>query len=188
MVSVPDPSIFVKEKIRPRFAFLLDAPKGQKIRAAIVVSALAALGYVFNSQYGLFLDSSELRCMPEQLYLGYPRNEVLHRGDVVSYRANNRMMLGLMTGRRLAKIVAGLPGDHVVSNEAGFYINGELVGKRNPETLRRLQAIGKTPLNIDQVLQPGELFVVGTLPRSFDSRYWGILSDASVDRQLKAIY
>ena len=187
MLKAFDPAVFARDVVRPHLAFLLDAPRRQLFKAAALALFIGACGVALKSEYGLFYDPQETRCMPEKLFVGFPRHEVLVRGDIVSYRANSRMMLDLMTGRRLGKIVAAVPGDRVVSNASGAYVNGVLVGHRNATTLKNIAAKGKSPVDINKVLQPGELFVIGTLPRSFDSRYWGVLRDESVDRQLKAI-
>lgn len=188
MWTFPHPAVILRDRILPRLDFLIKAPKRELLRAAAIVAVLGLLGLIFNSQFGIFLDVAETRCMPERVYLGYPRTETLNRGDIVSFRANNRVMLDLFTGHRIAKIIAGVPGDRVVSNGDGAFVNGVKVGERNPISLKNLALKGKEPVNMDRILQPGELFVVGTLPRSFDSRYWGVLPEANVDRLVKALF
>ena len=179
---------FMKVKILPQLDFLVKAPRSEWIRAAAVIAAIGLFGLMFNTRFGIFLDVAETRCLPERVYVGYPRTTNLDRGGIVSFRAHNRVMFDLMTGNRIAKLIAGDPGDHVISNKDGAFVNGVMVGERNPTTLKNLAAKGKTPIDMDRVLQPGELFVVGTLPRSFDSRYWGVLPEASVDRLVKALF
>lgn len=178
----------VAKKVHARLQFLIKAPRRELLRAAAVVSVLGLAGLAFNTQFGIFLDLAETRCLPERVYLGYPRSETLNRGDIVSFRANNRLMLDLLTGNRIAKIVAAVPGDYVVSNESGAFVNGVQVAQRNPASLANLASKGKAPINVDRVLEAGELFVVGTLPRSFDSRYWGVLPESNVDRLVKALF
>lgn len=187
MRRLPDPTQLLAVYVRPRLAFLIDAPRSTLFKAAFVVGLSALVGLSFSTGFGLFLATAEMRCMPERLYVGFPRNEVLRKGDLVSYRANSKMMLGLMTGSRVGKMVVGVPGDRVVSNSKGVRINGVLVGVRNPISMGNLAKLGKEPVDVDKVLAPGELFVMGTLPRSFDSRYWGVLKDEAVDRQLKGL-
>ena len=171
-----------------KLRFLTHAPKREYRRAGIVIIAIAVFGWMFNTHFGLYLDLSEIRCMPEHLYAGYPRTDApLKAGDVVSFKASNRVMLDLMTGKRIAKIVAATAGDHVVSNENGVWINGKPVLERNPISLEKLAEKHKTPVNLNKVLEPGELFVIGTLPRSFDSRYWGVLPERYVDRKVLPI-
>lgn len=180
-------SSLFQTRFLPRLSFLTHAPKRELFKGGLVTVSIALFGLMFNTQFGLFLDLNEARCMPERLYVGFPRTQSLRHGDIVSFRADNRMMFDLMTGSRVAKIVAAMPGDHVVSNEEGAYVNGVLVAERNPISLQNLADKGKTPINLDRVLEEGEIFVVGTLPRSFDSRYWGVMPESRVDRLVKAI-
>jgi len=181
------PVSFVRESVLPHFAFLFNASQRELITAGSIVAILGALGLVFNTQYGVFLDMAETRCLPEYLYVGYPREAELKRGDVVSFKANDQIMFNIMTGKRIAKMIAGMPGDHVVSNSSGLFINGKFIAKRHPISLKNLAAKGKQPMDMDRVLAPGELVVIGTLPRSFDSRYWGVLPASTVDRMVKPI-
>ena len=177
-----------KENKLRHLDFLFKATRPELIRAGAVVLVFGIFGLMFNTQFGVFLDLSETRCMPEHVYLGYPRRDELERGDIVSFRASNRIMFDLMSGKRIAKIIAGVAGDYVTSNENGAFVNGVKVGERNPISLQNLNAKNKSPINMDRVLLPGELFLVGTLPRSFDSRYWGVASALSVDRLILPIF
>ncbi|TXH34438.1 MAG: hypothetical protein E6Q94_04705 [Burkholderiaceae bacterium] len=185
--TVRSPVSFVRKAVLPHFAFLFRATRRELITAGTVVVMLGSAGLFFNTQYGMFLDMAETRCLPEHLYLGYPRDAELKRGDVVSFKANDRIMFNIMTGKRIAKVIAGMPGDHVVSNSSGLFINGKFIAKRHPTSLKNLAAKGKQPVDIDRVLAPGELVVIGTLPRSFDSRYWGVLPASTVDRMVKPL-
>lgn len=187
MSTLRSPVKFVRESVLPHFAFLFEATQKELITAGTVVAMLGAVGLVFNTQYGMFLDIAETRCLPEHLYLGYPREAELKRGDVVSFKANDRIMFNIMTGKRIAKVVAGMQGDHVVSNSSGLFINGKFIAKRHPTSLKNLAAKGKKPVDMDRVLATGELVVIGTLPRSFDSRYWGVLPASTVDRMVKPL-
>jgi conjugal transfer pilin signal peptidase TrbI len=170
-----------------RLQFLVEVPRRDLQRALLVAMVIGFFGWVFNTRFGLFLDVAETRCMPERLYLGYPMARNIQRGDVVSFKADNRMMFDLMTGYRITKIVAAMPGDHVRSSEAGVFINGQKVAERHPQSLDRLTQLNKVPIDLDRVLMAGEIFVLGTLPRSFDSRYWGVIPEARVDKFVKAL-
>ena len=176
------------KRVLARLDFLIHAPRRELIKAAAVVAGLTALGLFFSSQYGVFIDLAETRCMPEYVYLGYPKAAVLQRGDIVSFVATDKTMLGLFAGHRMAKIIAGLPGDYIVTGSDGVFVNGKRVAERSPKTLEKMAYRHVSSVDMSRTLQPGELFVLGTLPRSFDSRYWGALPAASVERMVKAVF
>ena len=94
----------------------------------------------------------------------------VQRGDLVVYRftgeAGRRDYPGLKD-QAFFKRVAGMPGDTVTVADRDVFVNGLLVGRAKTHTFDRrpLQPISPT------VIPPGFLYVQGTSPDSFDSRY-----------------
>jgi conjugal transfer pilin signal peptidase TrbI len=99
----------------------------------------------------------------------------------------------------MTKIVAAVPGDRLRLDHRTFAVNGVPVGvARNTDAAGRPAPLyvphpgpdgacpiaGTTPslppLTTECTLPPGTLFVLGTHGRSFDSRYWGLVTDAEV--------
>lgn len=167
--------------------FLVRVKREDKIKAAVVfaITAMAVVG--FSKFFGVFIDTSELRCLPERVYIGYPKTRDSEVGDIVSFVSTERETLGIFRGHRLAKIVMARAGDRVTSDENGVSINGKFIAIRSEISLQKLKDRKLAPLNMDRVLEPGELFVMGTMPRSFDSRYWGVVNERIVDRFVKAV-
>ena len=103
------------------------------------------------------------------VYVDYWHGPV-QRGDLVVYRftgeAGQRDYPGLKE-QAFFKRVAGMPGDTVTVAGREVFINGLLVGHAKTHTFDRrpLQPIAPT------VIPPGFLYVQGTSPDSFDSRY-----------------
>ena len=78
-------------------------------------------------------------------------------------------------------------GDKVISNDSGVFINGKFIAPRSEISVQKLKDRNVTPLSMDRVPAPGQHFIMGTLPRSFDSRYWGVIHEQDVDRFVKAV-
>jgi len=103
------------------------------------------------------------------VYVDYWHGPV-QRGDLVVYRftgeAGQRDYPGLKD-QAFFKRVAGMPGDTVTVADRDVFVNGLLVGHAKTHTFDRrpLQPIAPT------VIPPGFLYVQGTSPDSFDSRY-----------------
>jgi conjugal transfer pilin signal peptidase TrbI len=93
----------------------------------------------------------------------------LARGEFILYRFNGTAKNDYpgLADQPFFKIVAGLPGDKVVVRGRNVFINGEAVGyaKLNTFDGRPLEPIEAV------VVPPGMLYVKGTSPDSFDSRY-----------------
>ena len=84
----------------------------------------------------------------------------------------------------LTKRVACMPGERLHFDGTFYRCNGRWLGGVLRETwdhrpLRRFRFEGAIP--------PGQLFVLGAHPRSFDSRYFGLI-DASTVQRLVAVF
>lgn len=151
-------------------------------KCVLVIAAFGIFGKVF-SEYGIYLDISDLRCLPEYLYAAQPRAGArLEKGQVVSFVASRDEMMGWYSGKRIAKLLIAKEGDHVQSDESGVRINGELIAVRSNITLGKIEARKGNPVSINRILTHGEIFLMGTQPRSFDSRYWGVMQDSHIDK------
>lgn len=172
-----------------RTAFLRNASPKDWLKSAIVIGVLLGAGAA-TSSYGLYIDTDEIRCLPEILYAASPRNEKsIKHGDVVSFMAGRDEMLGLFAGKRIAKVVMAMTGDHVRSDERGVYINGAFIAgsERSPISLENMKKKGVYPVTVDAVMKKNEIFVMGTMPRSFDSRYWGVMQESHIDKFVKPL-
>lgn len=92
------------------------------------------------------------------------------RGDLVVYRftgeAGRRDYPGLRD-QAFFKRVAGVPGDSVTVVGRDVYVNGVAVGRAKTHAFDRRPLEPIAPI----VIPPGHLYVQGTNPDSFDSRY-----------------
>lgn len=164
-------SIF-KDPVRRRFAAI----------SVLVIAASLLFGSMLGANLSLtwrvLVDSQERTCLPFRVAvvkLGQPKN--LKVGDYVAMIPRGRLGMGIddmvsqNPGRRfIVKQVAGLPGDVLVVKGDEVFINGKSHGR-----LDLLQRLGKPSGAYDrqEVVPPGSYLLFGTLPRSYDSRYWG---------------
>ncbi|WP_432263217.1 signal peptidase I [Cupriavidus sp. TMH.W2] len=159
---------------RDRMRFLRNSLVG--ITLAFLVGGAGVTA--FRQNYRIGLDFTSIRCMPERIYwvkLGAPK--VVRRGDIIAFVAPSGLMLPKFDGKMIAKQVAGLPGDVVTVKNDRAYVNGKLIGD-----LILNRKLGRGPGDFDriEVVPPGKIFVIGTLPRSYDGRYWGFLDQRSL--------
>ena len=167
-----------------RIEFLRKITSKQLLGFAFGILSCAWLGHLFNESFGIMLDVSEIRCLPETVYVGYPSDGAIQKGDLVSFVATPANMAGLFVGSRIIKQVAAVPGDLVETQEDGLVlINGRPSGRRNEITLQKMQKRGAQLVSFSGVVPAGHYFVMGTLPRSFDSRYWGLLEGRLIDKK-----
>ena len=113
------------------------------------------------------------RCLPFDWY--FVRTDVRGysptRGDMVKFRAPGSV--ARFNGQfEVIKIVAATPGDHWRIADDRLFINGRLWGALY---LRESLGIPLGGIDGEGVVPPGHVYVLGTNPSSYDSRYWGSL-------------
>lgn len=121
--------------------------------------------------YRIGVEAQSLACIPYNITIEHLRKPAtLHRGDLVLIVMHGEIGHGF-DNKPTGKMVAALPGDHVVIQHDQLYVNG--VKLLRPMDLDAI--LYKKPGAFDRefTIKPGELLIVGTEPRSFDGRYWG---------------
>lgn len=93
------------------------------------------------------------------------------------------MIDGVFRGVAVIKEVAGVQGDRILVNDYGVHVNGAHRGVLlHARKGGKLSAMGKETSHYwrDERVPPGHLWMMGTHERSYDSRYWGYISDEQV--------
>lgn len=171
LTSIPDRCKSIASD-SSRMRFLKNSLVGSALAFLVVGSGVTA----FRQQYRIGLDIDPVRCLPQHVYwVKLQPPGIVRRGAVVAFVAPHGLMLPRFDGKMIAKEVAGLPGDHIVVKNDRAYVNGAFVGQ-----LILNAKLGRGPggFDRDQIVPPGKVFLLGTLPRSYDSRYWGFLDQS----------
>jgi len=126
----------------------------------------------FANHYSFLYDAQPIRCIPEYKAYFLKKNQPITKGAIYAFRAKGLMPF-FPDGARLGKYVIAVGGDHVEINENGVFVNGEL--KTTGFVLAN--KLGKKPESFYKTfaMPEGKAFFVGTAPRSYDSRYWGLV-------------
>lgn len=167
-INKPDPA-FLR-----RFVFQVGA------FAAISLLAIGAMrmnGYQFALSGTLIGEAS---CLPYTLYFVRLRTpEQVKRGDyVVISMPETDFDVGPKPGENVLKRVSGLGGDHVRIEGTEMWING-----LHRDRLWLAKSLpGRQPgdFDADYTLGDDQVFLLGSTQESFDSRYWGPVTTASI--------
>lgn len=125
------------------------------------------------------------RCLPYDWYVVTPvsADEEVQRGDLVQFEPPSRVER-LAGEFSVIKIAVGLPGDHWRIEKDWLFINGQRWGALH---LMESLALERGSLDGDGVIPEGHLYVLGTNPSSYDSRYWGPLGKTHVTGRAYAV-
>jgi len=154
------------------------APK-KRLTATFVINLTVGMlmaGMIFSEVVGAFvrvgISHQSIKCLPGTVFaIRQSPPKAYKRGQMIAYRSLGLAPL-LPDGQVVAKLVAGLPGDQVEVTPDGISINGSYWGPLNATVLEKS---GKTAESVTRTFKipKGELLLLGTLPRSYDGRYWG---------------
>lgn len=152
----------------------------KKFTAVIVTLGLIyfLIQTFFVGRYLISIDDQYFeKCLPYTLFIGdKDAIESIKVGNL-AYFKSEEIEPGLKKGQLVVKIVAAVYGDIVRVKNNRLWINGVDYGElRLNKTLRKNE--GDYDRSIE--IKKDELFMLGTLPGSFDSRYWGPINKSQV--------
>lgn len=140
---------------------------------AFVAMLLVAYFFWHRLPVSIAFDPNEEKCIPDlhlALLVHRPPVAVKH-GDLVFFKPEGA--LAYIKQEFALKIAVGVPGDRLRIHNQVVSINGVEVARGFPLTTLYRREVAT--FERDEVIPPGKLFLVGTHPRSDDSRYWGYM-------------
>lgn len=170
-----------------RLYFLLRPSKRVLFQAVLAGFAVTVIATVTAINFSLVLDIQRNTSMDWRFYLKQPLNGELRRYDLISFNAHENVMFGNAPGALIGKMIVGLPGDSIEIKNELVYVNGvEIVGI-NPDFYHLFnKEVGS--LDTHYELLSDQYFVLGTTPRSLDSRYWGPIKREWIDGRLLGLF
>lgn len=143
------------------------------IVSALVIVIVLSFSFVMAT-WTISIDPQKIKCLPYLIYIQTKSvPDVVERGHIYTYRAKGLEPL-LKDGSPMAKIAAAVPGDRVRIDATGVYINDEFFGPLNEYVIKKMK-LDRAALYRSFVVPNGKYLMLGTLPQSYDSRYWGLV-------------
>nr|WP_298058513.1 signal peptidase I [uncultured Halomonas sp.] len=154
-------------------------------KALTITALVVAAGSYAADRYTFGFDPAEYRCLADyRSFIVDSHADIaeLERGVLVAFESQGLAPF-FEDGQKVTKWLAGVPGDRVAvraldSGEYGVFVNDEL----QATGLRYVDQLGVAPTEMvgEMTVPPGEYWVMGDTPYSFDSRYWGTIREAQI--------
>lgn len=153
---------------------------GVLLRSLPLLAVVLGTGAYLGNRFHLGIDDQQELCLAggHRWFLIDRQDLNLWRGDRVAFRADGRLAPWIPVGRVVVKQVAGVAGDRVAVTTAGITVNDRPVA----EGLALSGKLGQSPQAFirTETVPGGALWVIGTQPKSFDSRYWGPVDERQI--------
>ena len=156
---------------------LADNPRARVgIQALLIIALAFPLGgwatHAVSRYYTIGLDIQKRSCLPWAAYLiHHAPPDTIRRGDILGFHPGGRMGPSF-EGKLVVKLIGGVPGDELIVRNDVAYVNGQRIGP-----LDLLGRLGMPPGHFDRrvTVPNGSFLFIGSLPRSYDGRYWGFV-------------
>lgn len=149
------------------------------IKATVLVTLILVLGALFISRYRIGIDPQDVKCIPGvTFYLVDLKDKVVQRDRIYVFKSKDVQPF-FKDGTLMVKYVRGMPGDEIeIRSDQVITINGKEKGWGVSLAMYLNQPVdnfmGKTTLQSD------EFWFMGLSDISFDSRYWGSVSNEQI--------
>lgn len=175
-IAASNPTTFLQ---RVKRFFRPNIPKEKRWKPHVFLNIVSAifLAWIFVFSYlqdnwKLGIDPQVVKCLPYDFFvISRSKPDEVTRGKMYEYASKGQAPV-MKDGLRLVKIAAAVAGDKVVVSQQGVFINGQKWGDLNPEVMRKTKW-AVADVTRSYVVAPGKVLMLGTLPRSYDGRYFG---------------
>ena len=154
-------------------------PMGRFLAKSLLILAIViAIGAYLFDRYRIGIDTQVVRCLPWTIFIVDTQDTNIHSGAYFAYRAA-RMEPVVADGQWAAKQAAGVEGDHVSLSRTETLINGSVRENGKLYDIPSME-LDYAALTRELIVPKGEIFGMGTLPTSYDSRYMGTIYQEQV--------
>lgn len=157
---------------------------GILIFSALILLPVGFVGTdILRSFYGIGASPQSVSCLPWTWFIERPiPPHSLYLGELVIARTPKAFH-----DYRLGKMVIGLPGDRILENSKGLWINGHFWGKLWLRGwLKKEKHKSLLHLPYSKVIPKNHYLLLGTNPMSLDGRYWGLVTKKQIYGQIVA--
>lgn len=148
-------------------------------KAALLTLVAAAAWTTWDHFCWLAYDPQQISCTGYRLFVVVRHQVPTRAGQYVAFVTDDRFAPMFKVGERFGKLIACTFPCHIEEGVDHLTVNGHVRDSINPALVAKL---GKRPADFVRSLdlKPGEFFVMGVDPHSFDSRYWGVVKPEQV--------
>lgn len=154
-------------------------PKNWWVKVFAISALLFLAGWLFSFRLSIGINSQVMGCIRGTVFIVDHQDKTPVVGEVFAYRAMQAEPV-YANGTLMAKYLAAGPGDTVeVTPDFRILVNDRELAHGLPH-LKALDDEAVKRYVGRRVLQADEFWMLGTMPMSFDSRYWGPINGSQI--------
>lgn len=145
---------------------------------AIPVALIAGgLAFYLTTRYSIGVDPQENTCLPWRVFIIDKQDVLPERGAIFAFKAKD-LRPYFPQGTHMIKVIDGVPGDLVKVTAEQVFVNGQEVGAG----LLLSKALKRPPGRYvrEEIVPNSKFWFMGKTVDSYDSRYWGYVSESDL--------
>ncbi|QIR16323.1 signal peptidase I [Shewanella aestuarii] len=139
---------------------------------------IAALVLSFNVMFTFAVPTQEYSCLNASYFLVDKTDKSVSRERLIAFKLPAQTPY-FNQGTRWIKKLVGMPGDTIKVTKSSVFVN-DIEYKNDMNTLLMKLNMDAASVEREMVLDDDEYFVVGETYLSYDSRFWGVISQKDV--------
>lgn len=153
----------------------------------LISMVFIVIGWAFSLRFGIAYDPQQRRCIAGKVFLIDKIDRKPSKGSLMAFYAKG-MEPVYADGTLMAKYLVAGPGDTVLVDDSyNIYANGDKVG-HGFYHLRKQENVNIAAYLGQRTLKAGEWWAMGTRAESFDSRYWGPISEKQIAGKVYVLF
>ena len=144
------------------------------LKAKVVLALISIYSIMYLFGYKILISNTE--SLPYTLFLQTPKKEFT-AGIIVTFKYQFKNYFKYTQGDNFTKIIGCSQGQTILKVKNDFYCNGGKIGTA-------LTKDGKgnfiESVELNEIVPQGKYFMIGTNPKSYDSRYFGYVDEKDI--------
>ncbi len=144
------------------------------LKAKVVLALISIYSIMYLFGYKILISNTE--SLPYTLFLQTPKKEFT-AGIIVTFKYQFKNYFKYTQGDNFTKIIGCSQGQTILRIKNDFYCNGGMIGTA-------LTKDGKgnfiESVDFNEIVPQGKYFMIGTNPKSYDSKYFGYVDEKDI--------
>ncbi len=139
--------------------------------------------YLFKQSYGLGISLTP--SLPYYVFIINKKNLDFKKDDLIVFKYPGENIYSYKKDEQFVKIAACFPNDYLTVNDNyEYFCNSKNIGKA---PLKDGKGMELQHFIFNGIIPENEYFVIGTHPKSWDSKYWGFVSKNQITGTAKGL-
>ncbi|WP_100916046.1 signal peptidase I [Pseudoalteromonas spongiae] len=152
---------------------------GEMIALCLFLLVLGTQFKLFINRFTFSMPNPDSKCLHASMFLVDEKEKFYTKGDLIAFYFPIENDPNFKFKAKFIKKVAATEGDHVIINPSYVVVNGETI-RVNMWPVADYLKRDANEYKREFIVQKGQLFMLGETPASYDSRWWGVISEQDI--------